>query len=479
VERKTPPNAGDIAALVQERIDALSGNYPETTLIEWRGSSKTVPVISMPVDLLSYNPGTHRIRAQRSLDPVRDALIDHDPFSSAAQTYIHELLMADPADPRRPDPDFAALQEDIKLHGQKEPGIITRQGILINGNTRRAALRELGQHDIRVGVVPSDAGLDDINAIELALQLRREYKRDYSFVNNLLAIEEQVNAGRLTADICRDFRIKQTTFDRSRWILQLIREAIERSAVRQANGDDLKLRLVDFETHQGKLEELHRTYSALKKRAPDEAELLREQRLLALVLEKSKTDLRLIEPDFYEKYLSKRLDEDLLPKRFAEERPSGGDFIPGTSVRAAALDARIIAMRNLADQALQAQAVTTADGAAVSSADVSAAAQVVSRLRDSMDAALQLAGKSTLLRRRRFAPVDRLSDANEDLSLCLDAVADARATGSFSPEDLDDELVRLRQSLTRLARFIGRSETTNGDGITWLTKLTRTEAPRS
>lgn len=479
MERKTPPNARDIAALVEERMEALSGDYPETTLIEWRGASKTVPVISMPVELLSYNPGTHRIRAQRSLDPIRDALIDGDPFSSAAQTYIHELLMADPADPRRPDPDFAALKEDIKLHGQKEPGIITRQGILINGNTRRAALRELGQHDIRVGVVPRDAGLDDINSIELALQLRREYKRDYSFVNNLLAIEEQVNVGRLAADVCRDFRIKPTTFERSRWILQLIREAIERSSVRQGNGDELKLRLVDFETHQGKLEELHRTYSALKKRAPEEAELLREQRLLALVLEKSKTDLRLIEPDFYEKYLSRQLDEDLMPKRFAEDGPSVADFIPGTSVRAAPLDARVLAMRGLADRALQAQAVASADSAAADPGEVTSAADVVSRLRDSVDAALQSAGKSSLLRRRRFAPVDRLSDANEDLSLCLDAVADARATGSFAPEDLDDELVRLRQNLNRLARFMGRSPTTNGDGITWLTTLLGNEESRN
>lgn len=478
MERRTPPNARDVATLVQERIDALSGDYPETATIEWRGLPKTIPVISMPVDLLSYNPGTHRIRAQRSLDPVRDRQLEDEPFSEAAQGYIHELLMADPSDPRRPDPDFAALKEDISLHGQKEPGIITLQGILINGNTRRAALRELGQHDIRVGVVPKDAGLDDINAIELALQLRREYKRDYSFVNNLLALEEQVNAGRRPADICRDFRIKQATYERSRWILQLIREAIERSEVKHDGGSELRLRLVDFETHQGKLEELFRTYSSLRRKAPEDAELLREQRLLALVLEKSKTDLRLIEPDFYDKYLSTRLDEDLRPKQIAERPDATREVIPGTSVTAPPRDARVSAMRQLADQALQAQSIAIADASIVSAGEVAAASDVVARLRDSMDSALQSAGKTSLLRRRRFAPVDRLSDANEDLALCLDAITDARATGSFAPEDLDDELVRMGQSLARLARYLGRSEGTDGDGISWLTHLGKTEAPQ-
>ncbi len=300
-----PKNAADVKKVVEERLAASSGSpgTEETATVEWRGQLKHIPVISMPIDLLSYNPGTHRIRAQRSLDATKDRNLDSDPFGSAAQAYLHHLLMGDPADPSKVDPSFEALKEDLQQHGQSEPGIITRSGVLINGNTRRAALKELGQQHIRVGVLPPDAGHDDLLSIELSLQLRKDHKRDYSFMNFLLAVEERALSGRPPAEIQKDFRIKPTTYERARWILDFVREAIDRSRVDGPDGTDLSLRLIDFEEHQGKLEELYRAYTALKVKSPDEAEAMREQRLFAIVFNKSKTDLRLIESDFTRKYM--------------------------------------------------------------------------------------------------------------------------------------------------------------------------------
>ena len=469
MDARVPPNAADVAALVEQRVKALDGQLTETTTIEWRGQPKTIPVIAMPINLLVYNPGTHRIRAQRSLDDERDRQLETDPFSDLAQTYVHELLMADPTDPRRVDADFEALKDDLRQHGQKEPGIVTRSGVLINGNTRRAALKELGRSDIRVGVVPPDAGLDDINSIELSLQLRREYKRDYSFMNFLLALEEQANAGRLPADICRDFRIKQQTYERSGWILQLIREVIARSTTMTPNGHVAALRLVDFETHQGKLEELHRTYSTLKRKDPVAAEAMCEQRLLALVLDKSKTDLRLIEGDFYDKYLDRRLAPELKVSDQQDSTYNSEATIPGTGVVAPKPDPQVEALRELADRVLRAQAIVRSDvSASVGPAALTAAVDIVNSTRDSVDDALTAAGKTSLLRRRRFAPVDRLSDANEDLELCLDAVADARATGNFQAEDLDDELIKLQKNVTRLGQLLARSGESTGDGVSWV-----------
>src|SRR4051812_33967596 len=115
-----PLNADDVRRVVEERLAALDGSsgIQETVTVEWRGQQRALPVISMPVELLSYNPATHRVRAQRSLDPARDRDLEDEPYGVAGQAYLHHLLMGDPADPSKTDPTFDALKEDLRKHGQ-------------------------------------------------------------------------------------------------------------------------------------------------------------------------------------------------------------------------------------------------------------------------------------------------------------------------------------------------------------------------
>lgn len=457
-----PPNSADVGKIVEERLKALAEvpGARETVTVEWRGRQLSVPVISMPVQLLNYNPATHRVRAQRTLDPARDKQLEATPFADAGQAYLHQLLTGDPTDPAKPDPAFDALKEDLRQHGQNEPGIITRNGVLINGNTRRAALKELDQEHMRVGVLPADAGLDDLQSIELALQLRKDFKRDYSFMNFLLAVAERVQMGRPAIEIQRDFRIKGPTFERARWILEFIEDAIKRSEVRVSADQTVAMRLVDFETHQGKLEELYRAYIALKGKSPDEAEALREQRLIAIVLGKSKTDLRLIEADFADKYL-----KTLAP---AGSQPTAEPVrIPGTSIVANPASPKTEALRALVTEVLKARAVDTA-AAAVPKETAESASNRLKKLNSELDTALDHAGRTGRLVKRRFAAADRLADANEDLHLALDSVAEARATNNFNAEDLDEQLLELKQHLVKLAQLVGRGPQVEVEGVVWL-----------
>lgn len=473
-----PPNAEDVAKVVEERLRALKDNpgVQETVTVEWRSQQTSIPVISMPVDLLSYNPLTHRIRAQRSLDPVRDKELTAAPFSASAQSYLHHLLMGDPADPSKTDTTFEALKEDLEQHGQSEPGIITRAGVLINGNTRRAALKEIGAEHVRVAVLPPDAASEDLQSIELSLQLRKDHKRDYSFMNFLLAIDERVRAGRPAAEIQRDFRIRPATFERSRWILEFVGEAIERSRTDLPDGGETSMRLVEFETHQGKMEELHRAYVALKAKSPDEAEALREQRLLALALGKSKTDLRLIESDFAERYMRSALpDADGDGNHVSAPKPTR---IPGTSIEAPPPSQSVLSLRQLTTQVLKARAVTV-DPKVSTPESVKAASESLAKVDIVLDDALSKAGKHGRVTKRRFAPVDRLSDANEDLELCLSAIADARATGSFAPDDIDEALLMLRKNLIKMAQLIARGASTDAEGRTWLGDVARLTSPKA
>lgn len=460
---KAPPNASEVRKVVEERLSALAkeGGAQETATIEWRERPKSIPVILMPIDLLSYNPDTHRIRAQRSLKPDLERQLRDDPFGVLAQTYLHELLKGDPTDPTKTDPDFTALLKDLDEHGQTEPGIITRAGVMINGNTRRAALRDIGERNIRVGVLPEDASQGDLLSLELSLQLRKEHRREYSFMNFLLALDERAEAGDLPAKIQQDFRIKPTTYDRSRWILDFVKEAISRSSVAIADGTMSSMRLVDFETHQGKLEELYRAYVTLKAKSPDHAEALREQRLLAIVLKKSKTDLRLIDPDFTKKYA-----KDIIPDS-VPTATSSSIRIPGTSISVPGPSKDLQLLRELTTEALKAAAIALA-GNRAEPKEIVRADSLLKKLDNAVDDGLQQAGKQARLLKRRLGPAERISDACDDLDLAVAAIAEARSTGNFDASDLDEALTALRANLSKLASLAARGSSNLGEGLNWL-----------
>lgn len=463
-----PANYLRVREVVESRLNAArdEGGVRETVNVEWRSSQMAVPVITMPANLLSYNPLTHRIRAQRTVDPTRNAELERDPYGEAAQMYLHALLAGDPTDPSKEDTTFAALKQDLNEHGQTDPGIITRDGVLINGNTRCAALRDLSVEHIRVGVLPSDAGLDDLQSIELSLQLRRDLKRDYSFMNFLLAVDERRIAGRPAAEIQRDFRIKAPTYERAVWILSFVQEVIDRSTVKTNDGQQVSMHLIDFESDQGKLEELYRVYASRKAKSPDEAEALREQRLMALILDKSKTDLRLIDHDFSDLYLKK-----VVPQDTGTVEPTKRT-IPGTNIPAPAPSTKVSILRAFTTELLRAKAVEKA-GDRVTPSEIAEAGESLGKVRTALNDALEKAGKTGRLIKKRFGPVERLSDANDDLQLCIQAVAEARATANFRSEDLNDDLAVLRANLVKLSQLVSRGVEGDADGVNWLVQVAR------
>lgn len=458
-----PPRAGEIREVVHERVEEAKQSNGEKITVDWRGEPRHLYVIQMPVNLLYYNPETHRIRAQRSLDPDRDAALDQDPWGAPGQAYLDFLLKCLPADPDKIDPDFEALRDDLESFSQRDPGLITDDGILVNGNTRCAALRELGETHIRVGVLPTTSDWDDINAVELSLQLQTPRKRDYSYINRLIAIEEQLRLGRRPEDIARQFRIKQTTLEQDRWVYQLIQDAIQRSRT----SDGAQLRLLDFEDHQEKLRELHRTYMKVAATDQDAAETLKEVRLAMIILGNAKTDVRLAQSDFLEKYLEPKLPDSL--------KSSASEMIPVTipglsGVAAPAPSAALEKAKALTNDLLKAKAVTGSDSKADPAATKSAVLKL-NEARDAVDRALKPAGRDESLRQRKLAAPDRLSDACDDIELCAIDLAESRAKRAIDEEAFDDAVVRLRTAIAKLAKEARRTFSEPGDGVDWLLSI--------
>lgn len=460
-----PPRGEEIKAVIDQRLKlAMTENGAKVT-IDWRGEPRHLYVISVPVDMLYFNPDTHRIRAQRTLDPERDRAIDTDPWGQVAQGYLHDLLRQRPSNPDQTDPDYTALMNELDDVGQREPGIVTPHGILVDGNTRAAALIDLGEQNIRVGILPEDTSRKDINAVELSLQLRKDRRRDYSYINRLIAIDEELGHGRSEADVAKDFNIKLGTLQRDRWVYALILDAIDRSRTE----DGATLRLIDFEQHQEKLRELHRDFAKLAVTDPDAANALKQSRLAMVLLDYPKTSLRLAEADFHTRYLESRLPEDLKPNLSLAEKISipgiPGAVLPGKSNISAAAEA-------LTNQLLRAKATGT-DGKSASPVDVAWASGVMKQARETFDIAVKLAGQNAELVKRQTAVPERLTDAADYVTQCASEFAEAKAKRALDDEAFDDALIVLRDSLESLARQAGRTFPTPGEGVAWLLKAVR------
>ena len=106
----------------------------------------------------------------------------------------------------------------------------------------------------------------------------------------------------------------------------------------------------------------------------------------------------------------------------------------------------------------------------VETSAVTAAAERLATVARALDKALDQAGRSARLTKKRLAAADRISDATEDINLALDAVVGALQTNNFEAEDIDEPLRDLSAALRKLARSATRNVESDesGEGVAWL-----------
>lgn len=476
-ELPAPPQADELSELIRKKVAEAqtAGGTRETVTVDWNEQKAHVDVIDLPLSKLYFNPSTHRIRAQRSHDGARDTELDQRPWSPESQDYLKFLLQASPTDTHLRDVDFDALKESLDEFGQNDPGLVTHHGVLVNGNTRAAALRELGVQSMRVGVLPESFTWADINAVELSLQLRRDHRRDYSYVNRIIAMEEQAALGRTPEQIAKEFRIQVKTYHQERWILGTIRELIKRSQDAGGGG----LRLVDWEGAQERLKELQRLYVKLETLDRDQAEILKELRLAAILLNFSKTDVRHINEDFLKEGLEQRLLSSGPVPEAPRAKPAGV-MIPGLGVEVPAASSAVADMKALNDRLLRAAAVVRSKNEGLDLGDEAKerAQDVLDDAKKTFDEAIEAAGRSARLRKRKQLAPARLAEACASIDQCVSDLVQARTSRSLDEEAFDDAVLKLRSSLLKLAQQAGRGLQDPGDGVAWLMDAAATEGPR-
>jgi hypothetical protein len=195
----------------------------------WPRHQKELPLVEVGVDWVCFSTLNHRTRVEQ-LQKIHLAgqpdLFTADPLGSAAQDAQYQIL--------RHQDGFDALKADLKERGQQDPAIITAEGVLINGNRRSAALRSLYFDDrylqaryVQCLVLPQDATADELVDLEAELQVARDFKEDYSWINEALLIEELYNRenrdfNRVAARMHRDAYDVQALYEKLLQVHQLV-----------------------------------------------------------------------------------------------------------------------------------------------------------------------------------------------------------------------------------------------------------------
>lgn len=185
--------------LDQERAHYLglrqSSSSKKAVLPAWLRPDKELSLVSLEVDWVRFSTLNHRTKSEQMRiieQRQRPDLFSADPMGPEAQAEQYSIL--------RGQDGFDDLKADLKERGQQQPAVVTADGILINGNRRSAGLRSLYADDgyaparyVTCLVLPADATNAELVDLETELQIAREFKEDYTWVNEALLIEEIFN----------------------------------------------------------------------------------------------------------------------------------------------------------------------------------------------------------------------------------------------------------------------------------------------
>lgn len=197
-------------------VSCCSATTDRAAFYEYQNAMQQLPVIRVPIELPIYRMGNGRTRTEQ-LKFIRQHQSAATFFANGqenqdAQQAQHELLDAFSKEGTTSVMPIAKVLEEGK---QTEPVLITSSGLVVNGNRRLAAMRELyaagdGKYaeftHINCMVLPASASDKEIKEIEVRLQMQPETKLAYTWVNEALTIKDLMQSGFTREQIARDMR---------------------------------------------------------------------------------------------------------------------------------------------------------------------------------------------------------------------------------------------------------------------------------
>ena len=190
--------------------------------LRYQGETQRVPVYRIPLDILIYNKYngriSSRVKAYEKLHHELNAENDED------RELIERLLWESKVERNK------KTMEDLVENGQMRHGIVTADGVIIDGNRRASLLnrayRERDKHKwspvdvekcryFNAIILPQDAGPRDIQQLETTYQMGEDDKLDYNPIEKYLKVRDLTDVGFDVDEIAK--MMKESVADVRKW----------------------------------------------------------------------------------------------------------------------------------------------------------------------------------------------------------------------------------------------------------------------
>jgi len=164
------------------------------------GRKEALKVITLPISMPLYRMANGRTKSEQ-MQLVQDQSLGESFFDSGqenetVQQLQHDLLVR--LSKQAADGTGDSIYDVLLKNPQKEPLLISPNGVVLNGNRRLAAMRDIQASNpaqfmslthVTCAVLPPLTPQQEID-LELKLQMSQNFKLEYSWVDEALMIEE-------------------------------------------------------------------------------------------------------------------------------------------------------------------------------------------------------------------------------------------------------------------------------------------------
>lgn len=184
-------------ARIQEKIDSGPNGIGRQDIV-WEGSLQPMTVYHMPLSFLVYNKYNGRILTRtKSLEAQGQAI---DVETDDGKKLIEDLLWESKLDRNK------TTLQDLDKYGQKQVGIITRDGIIIDGNRRAMLLNRSGKYNYFKAIVlpvTLEQNPIEIEKLETSYQMGEDEKLGYNPIEKYLKAQTLRDKGVKVSDIAQ------------------------------------------------------------------------------------------------------------------------------------------------------------------------------------------------------------------------------------------------------------------------------------
>lgn len=159
--------------------------------IWYKGETQNLPIYGIDPRYLIYNIHNGRLETEVMTWRAEEKSAPEDAYDEKVHKKVEDFLWNTNIYRNQ------RTKDDIELKGQLEPGIVTVDGVIVDGNRRAMLLSKINRHVFKAVVLKDvyDENVEDIVRLETMYQLGQDTKLDYG------PLEKYLHAKRLVREL--------------------------------------------------------------------------------------------------------------------------------------------------------------------------------------------------------------------------------------------------------------------------------------